>query len=82
MGGLSIWHWIIIVVVVVLIFGTKKLPNIGNDLASAIKNFKKGMQDDDKSDAAQLKADPPPQGQQGQSAPSANKDGSKDGNAP
>ena len=47
MGGLSIWHWIIIVVVVVLIFGTKKLPNIGGDLASAIKNFKKGMQDDD-----------------------------------
>ncbi|MBS0439840.1 MAG: Sec-independent protein translocase subunit TatA [Proteobacteria bacterium] len=60
MGGLSIWHWIIIVVVVVLIFGTKKLPNIGGDLASAIKNFKKGMQDDDKSTTEQLKADPPP----------------------
>jgi len=60
MGGLSIWHWIIIVVVVVLIFGTKKLPNIGGDLASAIKNFKKGMQDEDKSTAEQLKADPPP----------------------
>ncbi|MBS0556522.1 MAG: Sec-independent protein translocase subunit TatA [Proteobacteria bacterium] len=59
MGGLSIWHWIIIVVVVVLIFGTKKLPNIGGDLASAIKNFKKGMQDDDKSTTEQLKADPP-----------------------
>ena len=81
MGGLSIWHWIIIIIAVVLIFGTKKLPNIGNDLASAIKNFRKGMQDDDKSDAAQLKADPP-QGQQGQSAPSASKDGGKDGNAP
>jgi sec-independent protein translocase protein TatA len=80
MGGLSIWHWIIIVVLVVLIFGTKKLPNIGGDLASAIKNFRKGMQDDDKSDAAQLKADPPVE--QGQSAPSAGKDGSKDGNAP
>ena len=81
MGSLSIWHWLIVLLVVVLIFGTKKLPNIGNDLASAIKNFKKGMQDDDKSDAAQLKADPP-QGQQGQSAPSANKDGGKDGNTP
>lgn len=80
MGGLSIWHWIIIIIAVVLIFGTKKLPNIGGDLASAIKNFRKGMQDDDKSDAAQLKADPP--GQQGQSAPSADKDGSKDGKAP
>ena len=78
MGGLSIWHWLIIIVVVVLIFGTKKLPNIGGDLAAAIKNFKKGMQDEDKSDAAQLKADPTP----GQSTPSASKDGSKDGNAP
>ncbi|MBS0569424.1 MAG: Sec-independent protein translocase subunit TatA [Proteobacteria bacterium] len=59
MGGLSIWHWLIIIVVVVLIFGTKKLPNIGGDLAAAIKNFRKGMQDDSKSDAEQLKADPP-----------------------
>lgn len=74
MGSLSIWHWIIIVVVVVLIFGTKKLPNIGGDLASAIKNFKKGMQDDDKSDAAQLKADPPSV-QSTQSTPTSNKDG-------
>lgn len=72
MGGLSIWHWIIIVVVVVLIFGTKKLPNIGGDLAAAIKNFKKGMQDGDKSDAAQLKADPPP-AQPGQSTPAGDK---------
>ena len=57
MGGLSIWHWIIIIIAVVLIFGTKKLPNIGNDLASAIKNFRKGMQDED--EANRLKADPP-----------------------
>jgi sec-independent protein translocase protein TatA len=77
MGGLSIWHWIIIVVVVVLIFGTKKLPGIGGDLAAAIKNFRKGMQDDNKANPEQLKADPP-QGQQGQSTPT----GSKDGNAP
>ncbi len=74
MGGLSIWHWLIIVVVVVLIFGTKKLPNIGGDLAAAIKNFRKGMQDEDKSDAVQLKADPP-QGQQGQSTSTDSKDG-------
>jgi sec-independent protein translocase protein TatA len=74
MGGLSIWHWIIIIVLVVLIFGTKKLPNIGGDLAAAIRNFRKGMQDDDKSDSAQLKADPP-QSQQSQSTPTGNKDG-------
>lgn len=74
MGGLSIWHWIIIIVAIVLIFGTKKLPNIGGDLAAAIKNFRKGMQDGDKSDAEQLKADPPP-APQGQSTPAGNKDG-------
>ncbi len=43
MGGLSIWHWLIVLVVVVLIFGTKKLRNIGQDLGGAVKGFKEGM---------------------------------------
>ena len=43
MGGLSIWHWLIVLVVVVLIFGTKKLTNIGKDLGGAVKGFKEGM---------------------------------------
>jgi sec-independent protein translocase protein TatA len=43
MGGLSIWHWLIVLVVVVLIFGTKKLRNIGSDLGGAVKGFKEGM---------------------------------------
>ena len=43
MGGLSIWHWLIVLVVVVLIFGTKKLRNIGADLGGAVKGFKEGM---------------------------------------
>ncbi|MGE5089832.1 MAG: Sec-independent protein translocase subunit TatA [Candidatus Levyibacteriota bacterium] len=43
MGGLSIWHWLIVLVVVVLIFGTKKLRNIGEDLGGAVKGFKEGM---------------------------------------
>jgi sec-independent protein translocase protein TatA len=42
MGGLSIWHWLIVLVVVVLIFGTKKLRNIGQDLGGAVKGFKEG----------------------------------------
>jgi len=43
MGGLSIWHWAIVLLVVVLIFGTKKLRNIGQDLGGAVKGFKEGM---------------------------------------
>lgn len=43
MGGLSIWHWLIVLAVVVLIFGTKKLPHLGSDLGNAIKGFKKAM---------------------------------------
>lgn len=45
MGGLSIWHWMIVLLVVVLIFGTKKLRNIGQDLGGAVKGFKEGMKD-------------------------------------
>ncbi|HUX90841.1 MAG TPA: Sec-independent protein translocase subunit TatA [Gallionellaceae bacterium] len=47
MGSLSIWHWLIVLVVVVLIFGTKKLGNIGKDMGSAVKGFKEGMKGDD-----------------------------------
>jgi sec-independent protein translocase protein TatA len=47
MGGLSIWHWLIVLLVVVLIFGTKKLRNIGSDLGGAVKGFKEGMRSDD-----------------------------------
>jgi sec-independent protein translocase protein TatA len=43
MGGLSIWHWLIVLLVVMLIFGTKKLRNIGSDLGGAVKGFKEGM---------------------------------------
>ncbi len=47
MGSLSIWHWLIVLVVVVLIFGTKKLRNMGTDLGSAVKGFKDGMKSED-----------------------------------
>jgi sec-independent protein translocase protein TatA len=43
MGSMSIWHWLIVLLVVVLIFGTKKLRNIGEDLGGAVKGFKDGM---------------------------------------
>ncbi|KQZ56814.1 MULTISPECIES: Sec-independent protein translocase subunit TatA [unclassified Lysobacter] len=53
MGGLSLWHWLIVLVIVVLVFGTKRLKNVGQDLGEAVKGFKKGVQDEDKP-AAQL----------------------------
>ena len=45
MGSLSIWHWLIVLAIVVLVFGTGKLKNMGKDLGGAIKGFKEGMRD-------------------------------------
>lgn len=45
MGSFSIWHWLIVLLVVILIFGTKKLKNMGSDLGSAVKGFKDGVRD-------------------------------------
>ena len=54
MGSMSIWHWLIVLVVVLLIFGTKKLRNIGQDLGGAVKGFKEGVKGaEDAADAAQ-----------------------------
>ena len=51
MGSLSIWHWLIVLLIVVMVFGTKKLKNIGTDLGSAVKGFKDGMKDGASTDA-------------------------------
>jgi sec-independent protein translocase protein TatA len=60
MGGFSIWHWLVVLVIVALVFGTRKLRNIGEDMGSAIKSFRKGMQDgDEPSKPSELKADAP-----------------------
>ncbi len=60
MGSFSIWHWLVVLVIVALVFGTKKLRNIGEDMGSAIKSFRKGMQEgDDAGKPSELKADPP-----------------------
>ncbi len=45
MGGLSIWHWLIVLIIVMMIFGTKKLRNIGQDLGGAVKGFKDGLKE-------------------------------------
>ena len=46
MGSFSIWHWLIVLVIVLLIFGTKKLRNMGSDLGGAVKGFKDGVKGD------------------------------------
>lgn len=56
MGGISIWQLLIILVIVVLLFGTKKLRNIGTDLGGAIKSFKKSMNEGDEGDQKQIEA--------------------------
>jgi sec-independent protein translocase protein TatA len=61
MGSFSIWHWLIVLVIVVLIFGTKKLRNIGQDLGGAVKGFKEGMKGAEDADAANAAAEPPQQ---------------------
>ena len=54
MGSFSIWHWLIVLVIVLLVFGTKKLRNMGSDLGGAVKGFKDGMKEGDASvDASQ-----------------------------
>jgi sec-independent protein translocase protein TatA len=60
MGSFSIWHWLIVLLVVVLIFGTKKLRNIGADLGGAVKGFKEGMREGDDKAKAEI---PPSAGQ-------------------
>jgi sec-independent protein translocase protein TatA len=52
MGSFSIWHWLIVLLVVVLIFGTKKLKNMGSDLGAAVKGFKDGVKGGESADAA------------------------------
>ncbi|HET7267086.1 MAG TPA: twin-arginine translocase TatA/TatE family subunit [Oleiagrimonas sp.] len=64
MGLDSIWHWLILLVIVLALFGTSKLRKMGPDLGNALREFKKAVQGDDDKDAAKkdaesLKADPP-----------------------
>jgi len=45
MGSFSIWHWLIVLAIILLVFGTKKLRNVGSDLGGAVKGFKEGMKE-------------------------------------
>lgn len=57
MGSLSIWHWVIVLVVVLLFFGKGKLPELMGDLGQGINSFKRGLRDDEPSDADDTRTD-------------------------
>ena len=57
MGSLSIWHWLIVLVIVVLVFGTGKLKNMGKDLGGAIKGFKDGMKEGEEAPKKEIAQD-------------------------
>jgi sec-independent protein translocase protein TatA len=61
MGSMSIWHWLIVLVVVMLIFGTKKIGNMGSDLGKAVKGFKDGVKGDEEKAADAQAAQQPTQ---------------------
>ena len=71
MGSFSIWHWVIVLLIVVMVFGTKKLKNMGSDLGGAVKGFKDGMKDGGTTPVADDK--PTPAAGQATSAPNAAK---------
>jgi sec-independent protein translocase protein TatA len=52
MGSMSIWHWLVVLVIVMLVFGTKKLGNMGSDLGKAVKGFKDGVKGEEEKPAA------------------------------
>lgn len=58
MGSFSIWHWLIVLLIVVLVFGTSKLKNLGRDLGSGIKGFKDGLKEGQEEANAAAKEDP------------------------
>ena len=63
MGSFSIWHWLIVLVIVLLVFGTKKLRGLGSDLGGAVKGFKDGIKEASSDDQAATDSTPPPQQQ-------------------
>lgn len=71
MGGFSIWHWLIVLLIVVMVFGTKKLKNMGGDLGGAVKGFKDGMKEGGESPADESPVTPATQVTNAQAADKA-----------
>ncbi|MDB5742127.1 MAG: twin-arginine translocation protein TatA/E family subunit [Polaromonas sp.] len=72
MGGFSIWHWLIVLLIVVMVFGTKKLRNMGSDLGGAVKGFKDGMKDGSQPPLDEAPVTPPSQVTNAQAQANAN----------
>jgi sec-independent protein translocase protein TatA len=66
MGSFSIWHWLVVLVIVMLVFGTKKLRNVGSDLGGAVKGFKEGMKEANADKVADAPSEQPTQQVSGQ----------------
>lgn len=62
MGSISIWHWLVVLLIVLLVFGTKKLRNIGADLGNAVKGFKDGVRGNAEEDKTAQQIQPPATG--------------------
>ena len=77
MGSFSIWHWLIVLIIVMLVFGTKKLRNIGEDLGGAVKGFKEGVKDAAAENKPAADAPPPQQVSGGQTIEGEVKEKSK-----
>ena len=58
MGSFSIWHWLIVLVIVLVVFGTKKLRNVGGDLGGAVKSFKEAVKEEEKTSNIDASAQP------------------------
>lgn len=61
MGSFSVWHWLIVLVIVMLVFGTKKIGNMGSDLGKAVKGFKDGVKGEEEKPSTSASAVPPQQ---------------------
>jgi sec-independent protein translocase protein TatA len=61
MGSFSVWHWLIVLVIVMLVFGTKKIGNMGSDLGKAVKGFKDGVKGEEEKPSASASTVPPQQ---------------------
>jgi len=79
MGGLSIWHWIIVLVVVLLLFGRNKISDLMGDMAKGIKAFKRGMSEDEAASTEAPKTDPKTIDQQSPSVSAARADSEQKG---
>ena len=75
MGSFSIWHWLVVLAIVVIVFGTKRLRNVGEDVGEAVKGFKKGMRDEPENTGTTIEHKPAADSTENSSTSSSNNNG-------